>query len=285
MSDNILDRITEYYLKFTRSERKLADYIFSHTNNTQYLSISSLAENSGISEATITRFCRKLGLSGYNEFKLALAKAGYISSMPGPMNVSRQGDPDDPTEDIFARIYSANLTSLNETYELLDRENMIKAVDILYNARQVYCFGQGGSGIMAMEAWARFSTITPKFVHIADSHMQVMTTSLSSPEDAILFFSYSGSTRDMEQLLETARDRGIPVILVTHFAKSQAASFATVTLLCGYNESPLQSGCIPAKLGQLFIIECLFYGYFGKDPERFNQARSLTAEVIAKKLL
>ena len=71
MNGNILEYITEQYHSLTRSGKKLADYIFTNTSNTQYLSISTLAENSGVSEASITRFCHSLGLSGYNDFKLA----------------------------------------------------------------------------------------------------------------------------------------------------------------------------------------------------------------------
>ena len=66
MTGNILELITEQYHSLTRSSRKLADYILANTHDSQYMSISSLAENCGVSEASITRFCRSLGLSGYN---------------------------------------------------------------------------------------------------------------------------------------------------------------------------------------------------------------------------
>ena len=79
MTDSILDAMTEQYNSLTRSGKKLANYILSNTAETQYLSISSLAENSGVSEATITRFCRMLGLGGYHELKLALAKSDRLS--------------------------------------------------------------------------------------------------------------------------------------------------------------------------------------------------------------
>ena len=75
MTGNILESITAQYHSLTRSGKKLADYIFAHTGEAQYFSISTLAENSGVSEASITRFCHGLGLAGYNDFKLALAKA------------------------------------------------------------------------------------------------------------------------------------------------------------------------------------------------------------------
>lgn len=285
MNGNILEAITEHYHSLTRSGRKLADYIFDHASDTQYLSISALAENSGVSEATITRFCRTLGLSGYNDFKLALAKTDRVTDLGDPSDSPQTITSEDSLETMVHKIHSSNVVSLNETLELLDEKTLSRAVDILSAAHRVYCFGHGGSMVMAMEAWARFSTATSRFIHIADSHMQAMAAALATPEDAILFFSYSGSTKDMEEVMQIAQQRKIPVVLITHFPKSRAAEFADVILLCGYNESPLQSGSIAAKVGQLFLIDCLFYGFCQKNPELFSSARAATAEAIAKKLL
>lgn len=285
MSNNILNSITEEYHSLTRSGKKLADYIFEHTGEAQYLSISTLAENSGVSEATITRFCRGLGLSGYNDFKLALAKSERITDLGDPSNSPETITTEDDYATMCRKIHNSIALSLDETLDLLEENALKQAVNYISKANKVYCFGQGGSNVMAMEAWARFSTATNSFIHIADSHMQAMAASLATSDDAILFFSYSGSTRDMEELLKIARQRQTPVILITHFSKCRAAEFADVILLCGYNESPLQSGSIAAKMGQMFLIDCLFYGYCQKNPEVRAANRSLTAEAIAKKLL
>lgn len=285
MSATILEAITEQYHSLTRSGRKLADYIFANTSGAQYLSISALAENSGVSEATITRFCKSLGLAGYNEFKLALAKTDQVTDLGDPLDSSQPITSEDSPHTIFLKTHAAIISSLNETLELLDESALDHAAEYLANADRVFCFGQGGSMVMAMEAWARFSTASSRFVHIADSHMQSMAISLATPKDIILFFSYSGSTRDMEDIMEIARSRSVPVILITHFPKSRAAEFADVILLCGYNESPLQSGSIAAKMGQMFLIDCLFYSFCRQNPEYYTAARSATAEAIAKKLL
>lgn len=285
MNNNILNSITEQYHSLTRSGKKLADYIFEHTGEAQYLSISTLAENSGVSEASITRFCRGLGLSGYNDFKLALAKSERITDLGDPSNSPETITAKDDYSTMCRKIHHSIASSLNETLALLDEASLNQAVTIISKANKVYCFGQGGSNVMAMEAWARFSTATNSFIHIADSHMQVMAASLATSEDAILFFSYSGSTRDMEDLLKIAKQKKTPIILITHFSKCRAADFADVILLCGYNESPLQSGSIAAKMGQMFLIDCLFYGFCKKNPEIRSANRSLTAEAIAKKLL
>lgn len=285
MAGTILDSITELYPSLTKSGKKLADYLFTHTTEVQYLSISTLAEKSGVSEASITRFCYFLGLSGYNDFKLALARSERLSDMGEPSHSPQTITSGDSLENIFQKIYSANVTSLNETLAMLDEASIRRAIEILSEASHVYCFGHGGSMVMAMEAWARFSTATPKFIHISDSHMQAMSTALACEKDAILFFSYSGSTRDMEEVMKIAQKRKVPIILITHFSRSKAAEFADVTLLCGYNESPLQSGSVPAKIGQMFLIECLFYGFCQKNPELYSSSRAATAEAIAKKLL
>ncbi|MCI6813344.1 MAG: MurR/RpiR family transcriptional regulator [Lachnospiraceae bacterium] len=285
MATTILDSITEQYNSLTRSSRKLADYIFSNTTEVQYMSITSLAESSGVSEATITRFCRGLGLYGYNDFKLALAKSERLNELGDPPDSPQSVNSEDDFDTLCRKLHASNIISLNETLELLNKKALYDAISLMADADHVFCFGQGGGMVMAMEAWARFSTATNHFIHIGDSHMQAIATALSGPKDAILFFSYSGSTKDMEDVLKLARQKQTPIILVTHFPKSRAAEFADVILQCGYNESPLQSGSIAAKVGQLFLIECLFYGYCQKNPEHCTAAKKATAQAIANKLL
>ena len=285
MASNILESITAQYHSLTRSGKKLADYIFAHTGEAQYFSISTLAENSGVSEASITRFCHGLGLAGYNDFKLALAKTDHVTDM-GELSDSPQGiASEDSLNTIFQKIHKASVLSLNETLELLNEDAINKAVDLLVQADRVFCFGNGGSMVMAMEAWARFSTATSRFVHVSDSHMQIMNTALATSRDVLLVFSYSGSTKEMEDTLQIAREHGVSIILVTHYPNSRAAQFADVVLLCGYNEGPLQSGSIPAKVGQLLLIDCLFYGFCRRNPEASAAARSATAEAVARKML
>ena len=73
--ENIFAHISNGYYHFTAAEKKVADYVLSHKTAVQYMSISELAEECGVAEATVSRFCRRLKLRGYNAFKLALAKA------------------------------------------------------------------------------------------------------------------------------------------------------------------------------------------------------------------
>ena len=284
MQANILDSIANHYNTLTRSSKKLADYILAHKSEAQYMSITTLAEASCVSEATITRFCKMLGLVGYNDFKLALAKVDSTATSVDPALESANED-GSSFDNLCRRLYQIDVSALSETLALTNEASAQKAISLLSRARKVYCFGQGGSNVMAMEAWARFSTASSSFIHIADSHLQATASALCTKDDAILFFSYSGATKDMLDVLKPAKSNGAAIILITHFSNSPAAMLADVSLLCGPNESPLQSGSIAAKIGQLFIIDYLFHGFCLQNPEICAGARTATAHATARKLL
>lgn len=285
MHNDILSEISSEFSGLTKSGKSLADYILKNKTSVQYMSITALADASGVSEASITRFCRSLGLEGYNDLKLSLAIAG----MPGTEKNFHSGSGKKKTAgslDEAARfLVSRNVQALEETRALMDPKAIEKAVDLMKNASRVFCFGQGGSNVTAMEAWALFSTVSGKFIHVTDSHFQTMSAALCTPEDVILFFSYSGATRELQDILKIARDTGVKLILVTRFKKSPASRYADVLLQCGTNESPLQTGSVEARISQLFIIDYLFYFYCDKDAEEAEKARESTAQATAMKLL
>ena len=74
-STNVFERISAEYYNLTPAEKKAADYVLSHQRKTQDMSITELAAASGVAEATVSRFCRRLGCKGYNAFRLAIANS------------------------------------------------------------------------------------------------------------------------------------------------------------------------------------------------------------------
>ena len=282
---DVLDTITNEYNSLTKSGRKVADYVFAHPVEVQYMSITALAEECSVAEATISRLCRTLGFSGYNDFKLALAKAGGGLAVEDEVGISGKVLPGDSITDMCKKLYATDVAAISQTLAQIDAESVRQAGRAISAAQRVYCFGQGGSMVMAMEAWARFITVAPHFQCIEDSHMQTMAAALATPDDVILFFSYSGATKDMMDVLRVAHSRGAKVILVTHFAKSPAAAQADIILLCGSKEGPLQSGSVAAKMGQLFLIDVLFSEYCRTNPALTDTSRVATADALSVKLL
>ena len=77
--------------------------------------------------------------------------------------------------------------------------------------------------LMAEEAAHLFTTAFPGFFAVADSHMQVIAAANLTEKDVILFFSYSGSTKELMDVLNIARQRHIRTVLVTRYSGSPGA--------------------------------------------------------------
>ena len=85
---NVFEKISEEYYNLTASEKKVADYLLSHQSKSQHLSISQLAEARQVAEATVSRFCRRLGYKGYSAFKLAVANSAAAQISRSPLSGS-----------------------------------------------------------------------------------------------------------------------------------------------------------------------------------------------------
>ena len=244
MATNFWELLQQHQGDLTKSGRTVADYLVQHAAEAQYLSISSLAKECCVAEATVFRFCRALGFEGYHEMRIALAQANATGALVN----QHVPEPD------------ADTAALCE-------------------------HGQGGSMYIANDICARFACISTKFRTAGDSHMQLITASLMTPEDVVLFVSYSGATRDMLETLRAAKAAGAKIILLTHYEDSPGAKLADIVLLCGAQESPLDSGNIPVKVALLYVAEVLVLRYTMDDPENANAAQDRTSEALAVKML
>ena len=278
---DVFEKISNGYYQLTGAEKKVADYVVIHQRDAQYMSISDLADACGVAEATISRFCRRLNYKGYNAFKLALANS--TASRAGFSLVGGEVEPDDTIPDMCQKVFHIEVDAMAQTLDLIRPENISAAAEILWSADKVLCMGQGGSMIMAMEAAHLFSTAFPGFTPVYDSHLQTIAAATLSWKDAVLFFSYSGSTKELLDLLEVVREQGAKVILVTHFPKSPAAAFSDVILQCGANEGPLQLGSVAARVAQLFVIDVLFAEVCRRREPLSKESRERVAAALAAK--
>ena len=278
---NFWELLREKYSELTRSGRLVADYLTRHAEQAQYLSISALGAACGVAEATIFRFCRSLGFDGYNEMKIALAQANAMPNAEDAYCIL----PDTDTATLCKQAGAVSVDAINGTLGVLDPAAVDEAAALLEQARQVFCFGQGGSQILANDIWARVAVVANKFRTAGDSHMQTRAASLMGTEDVVLFVSYSGATRDMMETLRLAKENGARVILLTHYADAPGNALADVVLLCGAKDSPLNSSSIAAKIAVLFAAEVLVLRYSLNNQEAARQAHERTSRALESKRL
>ena len=283
---DIFDMLLGNYDQLTRQERQIGDYILEHKMSIPYITISERATACGVGTATITRFVQKMGCDSFKEFKIEALRTVHIQKSPIQTTVDDvfgYGDitPMDSIEEKSQKLCNIGVSALTKTLAELDPESISKAVDLLCEADSVFCFGQGNSSIMAMEAWGCFAYISKKFQWIADTHMQAAAASMLGEKDVILYFSYSGSTRELVGLRDMPRRTKAKIILVTRFPESPGGEIADVVLFCGANESPRQQGSVAIKLAQLLIVDILYNEYYFRELEisEANKNRSLASTI------
>ncbi len=281
--EDVFTKINREYYELTGAEKKIADYVMLHQRDSQYLSISEMAVAAGVAEATVSRFCRRLGYQGYNAFKLAVASSSAAPSMNNPLG--GEVSPEDTVASMCEKLCAADVEAVTQTYALIRQSDVKRAAELILAAGRVLCMGLGGSMILAMEAAHLFSTVMPNFYAVEDSHNQVIRASSLTAGDVVLYFSYSGSTRDMLDVMRLVRERGAHSIVITRFPNSQGAKYADVTLECGSRETPYQLGSIAAKIAQLYLVDVLFTEVCRRDIAGARAMRRAVADALSNKHL
>lgn len=270
---------------FTKAEKKVADYILQHPRDVLFMSITDLADACQVGDTSVFRFCKTMGLQGYQEFKMNLSLSMDADLVEEDVGNLQSADLlEAGAQRVVEHVLQTNISALRDTAALLKVEDLSKAVDWLVGAREVHFFGVGSSMVTAMEGVAQFMRVTGKVRCTTDAHMQAMSAALMTPQDVAVVISYSGSTKDTIHVAELAKHAGAHIIAITRFVKSPLTSFADLTILCGANEGPLQSGSTSGKVSQLFLLDLLYTGYCRRTSEDSTSHNEMTSRAVVDKL-
>ncbi len=284
MEENVLELLLQKYQSFTKSEKKIVDYLLAHTEDAQYISITELGIACNVAVSTISVFCKKLNFDGFNSFKLSLAKATTYS-INYNISSANQMKENDSINQIFEKVYTENHDALLNTSKLLKPDDVLHAVDLFVKANNIVILGQGNHSVVSTAAWSKFSNISSKFKTISDAHFHTVIISTLAPNDVLLYFSYSGATHEFIELAKLAKQRNIKIILVTRFANSPGTEFVDCVLLCGVNETPLSYGSIAAITSQLYIVDVLYNEFYHRNFEPSKQQLEYVASALSKRNL
>lgn len=256
------------------SLRQVAEYVVHHAETTVHQTITELASSAGVSEATITRLCRKLSFAGFHAFKLALA-TDVIGRDPGP-------PPGAGLEAQAARLIHYTSRTLDDTVSLLDFVVLEQVADQLVLAPRVELTGQGNSGLMAQFFAHRLMRLgLPATAH-TDPHVSAVSISALPPGGVVIGLSSSGSTIDTVQHLKLAKARGVYTVAVTHRSSSPVTRHADAILFTSAQESPLKDGVFDTLVSQALVLDLLYAAVLSRRPDAQQMLR-LTAESVVEK--
>lgn len=281
MEDNILSRMLQRYGDFTRSQRKIVDYVVRHRRKVEHITITELSKQCGVSVSTVSLFCKKIKVRGFHAFKLGLVRAASTDETCLESLNEELGK--DSAAVTMNRVFHQMNAELNNIYHKLSESAVISAAGLLQNARQVICLGQGNDSIVALAAWAQFSTISSKFKAIQDSYMQIVSLSTLSEEDVVLYFSNSKFGEEILASAEIIRRQGAKLILVTEHLNPLVETYVDVVLLYELIENPCSLCLTSVIVVQLFVVEMLLSKFIYYLPRLAEQNRSSVQKALEQK--
>ena len=281
--NTFLLNIQSIYPSLTKGEKKVADYILREFKTARFLSINDLADACDVSLNTVSRFCKALGLKGYQDFKIQLTLSIHDSAEPKqseeadaemlPGQVSRK----DTMTVMVQKVLQSYLSPVRETAAMVDEEALRKAAELILDSDQVRFFGIGGSSLTAMEGMYKFLHIMPNVYCLSDATMQAMAASTLNEHDVALFISYSGASKEMVEVAKRAHENRCRTIGITQYLNSPMTEHMDVVLLCGGYEPPLQEGASPSKLAHMFMLDLLFTEVYRS---RFCYSAKINKQVV-----
>lgn len=253
----ILSAIQEQLDTMNPKEKDIAGYILAHPQHIVQMGITELAQESGGSTATISRFCKLFHFAGFTEFKLKLAAElaqqqdalSYQDIVAG-----------NPLESIISAMEANHVRSITDTTRMLDMKQLQQAIDALKNARQIDLYGVATSGLVAQDFYQKLIRIGKRAVTFSDPHMQVTSASNLTKEDVALAISYSGETSETIAALTCAAEKGATTISLTKFGTNTLTTLADISLFTSTLEEGMRRGDMASRIAQLHVIDILFVG-------------------------
>lgn len=261
MGQNVLEKVDKQRKRSRGAELKALEWIYINYDDIFDMSITQIAKESEVSEATLVRTFQTLGFTGYKHFQIALAMD--ISDIRSGVIMNTECiHTDDQSKTIIEKIFSSYQQTLKSTLEGCSPKVFDQVVEKLISARSVLVFSGGTQTAIADYFVMRFICTGIICSAFNEPINQRRAASVVGSNDVVVVINHSGCIKSLVESTEIARERGATVIAITSFSESPLANLAHLILptfgrdIIYVSEQGNYSG-MTAKVAQNGIIDSL----------------------------
>lgn len=251
----VAQRIAQALPRLTRSHRQVADFVLEHPLQVATLPIDELALAVGVSVATANRFARALEFDGYAAFRAELVRG--FEPLVAPVERLRNNlEHPGTVAEVFATALDESRRNIEATRQTLDYTACAAAVQRIGAARSIYIAGLGSSAWLAgllqygLESNCSDVRLLASVCGVTHAARALMH---AGPQDLFIALSFPRYLMDTAALVQIARNRGCPVLVLTDRPSAPVAPLADVALYC-QTETRYRTNC---ETSVLALIEAL----------------------------
>jgi len=231
---------------------RIAHFVMLNPADFLQLDARQIGYQCGTSEATVVRFCQRLGYRGLSEMKKVLSLELAAAIMPSQSVLKPDGE-----NTISKRVFSDCIVALRDTIAGLDRVTMQRTASAIAGSELLYLFGAGGSAHIAQEAALKFLLLGFRAITFVDPIQQLAAARIVTPEDVVIAVTYSGNQSEVGQALQIAKDRHAFCVCITSFGQSLVAKSADKLLLISIPSETFRGQTGAHRVAQIAILDAL----------------------------
>lgn len=256
MEKSVLDIICASLDSFFESERKIGTYIIQHTAEVVDMTVGELAQACGVSDASVSRFCKKINMKGFHHLKITLAKEISEKGIEEE-EVSNHISVND-IEQSLKNILANKVTEITQTVSMMDAKQLSEILNKLNMARTVQFFAVGNTIPVAIDGAFKLNQIGIPAVSGIIWETQIGYTYNMTAEDVVIAISNSGESTAVLRALEAAKSAGATTLSITNSEKSSAAQLSDYHITTATREKLFLDGYCFSRVSATTVIEILY---------------------------
>lgn len=247
-------RIEQMLPELGPTMQRVARYCLEHPDRVLERTVDEVAQDVGVSSATVSRFAKTLGYGSYSQFRVALSSQ---LTRAGTQGVDDVEDTDTALQGAHKTL-RANIEALRGTGDFLSGEDIEHAIRLVQGARTLGLFGLGSSNVVAQYAFHTWLRLPVNLAYNADYHMQLMVAAKLTRRDAALIVSHTGTDTDVIMLAEQLRARGVPRVVITSYPSSALAKLGDVHLSSLSEDTRFRAEALVSVTSQIGLVDVLY---------------------------
>lgn len=255
MEGSVINQICASMDSFFDTEKKIGDYIVRNPKKVVDMTVGELAKECGVSEASVSRFCKRIELKGFHHLKISLARELVDAKDDG--EISRHISVDD-MEGSLRGILSNKMEELRQTVAMIDREELKKILDVINNADTVLMAAVGNTIPVAMDGAYKLNQIGIRAMSTPIWETELGYSYNLTDKDIVVAISNSGESTGVIQVLEAAKSRGAVAISITNNARSSVAELSTYHITTATREKLFLDGYCFSRVSATMVIEIIY---------------------------
>lgn len=255
MEGSVINQICASMDSFFDTEKKIGDYIVRNPKQVVDMTVGELAKECGVSEASVSRFCKRIELKGFHHLKISLARELVDAKDEGEMSGHISVDDIDGS---LRGILSNKMEELRQTVAMIDRGELKKILEVINNADTVLMAAVGNTIPVAMDGSYKLNQIGIRAVSTPIWETELGYSYNMTGKDVVIAISNSGESTGVIQILEAAKSRGAVIISITNSDKSSVAEMSTYHITTATREKLFLDGYCFSRVSATMVVEMIY---------------------------